>query len=611
MISQVNYIGSFIKPSGETLSKIQKIIDDFCLGNIRCSKDRLYINHSSGGMGLINLEDFFEAQQAAWILRADQSTRDNWRVDLRNISGGNLLALSSNKVVDRNLHPILYTLIESFGKVRLCFDRSYNNFLNAFILDNEVFKRGSRNPPIMNAEYFGMNNNNIADSGIVKLKWKDCFTNGIPKTREEFNDLDCVFDDDTYLKFRENLLKLRTSFARKHNLDLIAPDKLEQKFFHRNGKVNSRAIHAYLRVNKNVKKNLSKLRTVKTFFSLINCDIPDDVTLKKILGLWNTSLLCNKFRTFLFKFQNNSLGINTRTSHFANVNRNCTLCERAGVTINEESFLHLFFECTELIDLRDGFISKYFGDNIRTSPLNEKKLFWFTGTCPNTSDGIRLAVLLAQSIFWEFKLAKKKYAFNTFAFIYEERLVTMIHASKKIRHNIFASIYPISRLAGRRQQAGPQRPHQGRQDPPRPPDPPRNPDPPARDLLHQNLQLRQPQRAPPSQQHQPPAPPPLPPGGRERRRQFGCKGGERRKRLWYRSRWRRFRSRKCRRSNIFKMAVRLVDETKVKSEEEHEGVTPEGEEDVKVWLRNIVPDVAEDQSDLFMDTGILDEDDNF
>ena len=58
------------------------------------------------------------------------------------------------------------------------------------------------------------------------------------------------------------------------------------------------------------------LTIVTTFFNLISLEIPNDETISCFLPLWTLPFLSNRFREFIFKFFNNKLGLNTRTSHF-------------------------------------------------------------------------------------------------------------------------------------------------------------------------------------------------------------------------------------------------------------------------------------------------------
>jgi hypothetical protein len=94
LVSLLNYLGCFIQPSPHTLSAIQKSIDDFILGSDTVARFRLYLPVESGGLGCFKLDDFLGAQQCVWPLRAELSSRDNWRVNIRKLSHGNCLGVS-------------------------------------------------------------------------------------------------------------------------------------------------------------------------------------------------------------------------------------------------------------------------------------------------------------------------------------------------------------------------------------------------------------------------------------------------------------------------------------------------------------------------------------
>ena len=69
-----------------------------------------------------------------------------------------------------------------------------------------------------------------------------------------------------------------------------------------------------------------KLTNITTFFQLIGIEIPTRATVSNFVGIWNLSFIPNKLRDFIFKFYNNKLGLNTRTSHFGGDTRACTFC---------------------------------------------------------------------------------------------------------------------------------------------------------------------------------------------------------------------------------------------------------------------------------------------
>ena len=97
-----------------------------------------------------------------------------------------------------------------------------------------------------------------------------------------------------------------------------------------------------------------------SFFTLVRLPVPNKEIIETVLGLWNTGGLNNRIRTFIFKFYNNLLGLNTRLSHFvANQTRGCTFCEGTVTPAPDETFIHLFLECPTTFDWQNQFLRKY------------------------------------------------------------------------------------------------------------------------------------------------------------------------------------------------------------------------------------------------------------
>ncbi len=108
------------------------------------------------------------------------------------------------------------------------------------------------------------------------------------------------------------------------------------------------------------KKNfkIKEAQSTVTFMRASGLTFTDPVSYGIRISLWGTRGVSNRIKTFLFKYFNNILGINTRLSHFvANRNRGCTFCKIKNtavpvqvpislpVPIPDESFEHLFYGC--------------------------------------------------------------------------------------------------------------------------------------------------------------------------------------------------------------------------------------------------------------------------
>jgi hypothetical protein len=158
LVSLLNYLGCFMQPKPHTLSAIQKSIDDFILGSDTVARFRLYLPVESGGLGCFKLDDFLGAQQCVWPLRAELSSIDNWRVNIRKLSHGNCLGLSWRNI-DVNLHPILYGFGKSMEKLRTCHDSSNENYLHATVLYNPLIFRGPGNKLTLDPDYLEIDKN--------------------------------------------------------------------------------------------------------------------------------------------------------------------------------------------------------------------------------------------------------------------------------------------------------------------------------------------------------------------------------------------------------------------------------------------------------------------
>ncbi len=178
--------------------------------------------------------------------------------------------------------------------------------------------------------------------------------------------------------------------------------------------------------------NAALPQNINTFFHII--DFRDEINVfKDILQLWSIDCLHTRFSTFLFKFYNNSLGINTRLSHFNNnVSRLCSFCVVKKRNY-EETFLHLFLGCDSVREWHDMFILRFF-DNIQLNTEEQKKKFWFFGLLVKEekfSQRPGLCIILFQYCLWECKLQKTVPSFNTLSLKYRDLLVTLVNGKPK------------------------------------------------------------------------------------------------------------------------------------------------------------------------------------
>jgi hypothetical protein len=97
----------------------------------------------------------------------------------------------------------------------------------------------------------------------------------------------------------------------------------------------------------NIKTVLEKSRQVHNFCKMIDCPVPDKTRLCTMFTNWSKWYLPIRLRSFLFKYNNNILGLNSRVRHFnAEISGECTFCNITGPKpVPLETFVHIFFEC--------------------------------------------------------------------------------------------------------------------------------------------------------------------------------------------------------------------------------------------------------------------------
>jgi hypothetical protein len=127
-----------------------------------------------------------------------------------------------------------------------------------------------------------------------------------------------------------------------------------------------------------------------------------------------------KLREFIFKFRNNLLGLNTRVSHFnGNVDRLCTFCKNSNVIpVPEETFTHLFFECSFSKKAIKGFCAKYMPDYLLdTDGKYIQFLFCGMNCITGTRDNFFLSTVAISIMLyiWECKLRRIRPAIEALA----------------------------------------------------------------------------------------------------------------------------------------------------------------------------------------------------
>jgi hypothetical protein len=205
MISQIGYLGCIITPTTAQLTRLQKLLDDFCTGTARIANRKLYLPPNCGGIGLIKICDYVTALQCAWIKRVTQHWGDNWRYDLKSKCYGNPLIANSSSF-DAVSNPILSNICTSFEKFSTEFTKKDNNYKKVLVFKNPLIKRGRNDNGILCEGFFGRNNTFETFEKVAKLKFEDFFVRNGTKTLHNLNlDYNLDFSLVDYMRLHEAL----------------------------------------------------------------------------------------------------------------------------------------------------------------------------------------------------------------------------------------------------------------------------------------------------------------------------------------------------------------------------------------------------------------------
>jgi hypothetical protein len=325
MLSQIGYLGCILKPKQEQMKSFSETINNFIKGSLNISKDRLTTEPVDGGVGMINVNHYVIALQAAWFKKIRGCINDNWRRDIYTLTHG-VPVNSTVSLYGDCCSPVLAEMSSSLDTVKKAFYTNGNNLLCSNIVNNPVLDYGERRETVANV--LKNNRPNLAPDAVANLKVSDFWGagTGIKRLEEICDNTGLNVSLLTYMRIGRILT------PHCHNLTADPPPENIEKILG-GKKKGSKQIRKYL-YKENIKKKrieISKLRQVTTFFDLIGLPVPNTNVLKFIHTLWTFHFLPNKIREFGFKFYNNILGLNTRVANFNQaVNRNCTLCTRGG-----------------------------------------------------------------------------------------------------------------------------------------------------------------------------------------------------------------------------------------------------------------------------------------
>ena len=434
LLSQISYLGSIIMPTNNQLRTITDLVENFVRKNITISKERFYLPPDLGGLGLINITDFLISQQVTWIRKAQMALIDNWQFDLFKLGNGNCLTVNK-ETVDAERHPILHGLSISLSHFLEKFYLLNKNYELSYILNNPIITRSRNDNSRLNYRFF-VQNPPVDEEKLAMLKFSDFMQGNRAIALETINITKGTnFNLLTYMRIIEALSNFLFKFKKNRHNDSTSSCPL--LFLNKYSK-GSKHIRKILETQKisNIKRD--KVRSIATFIRLTNINPIADNQRREILSCWNRHFYPNRLREFLFKFYSNTLGLNTRISHFVeNVDRKCTFCKLTNQnTINEESFRHLFCDCSTTKKLQNQFLREFFPELNRENEGAQTFLLLGTFTVDNESKQnlfVSTAIYCCLFLIWEYKLKKKIPSYETFKNEFVIMLSRIYDTSRKIQ----------------------------------------------------------------------------------------------------------------------------------------------------------------------------------
>jgi exonuclease III len=345
LISQLNYIGCFLKPSDDIIGSIQSILNNYVKKNLNISNNRIMTSIEDGGLGIFDLKTFLQAQRCTWIARAYRQPIDNWRFDLKLCAPNNNICLIRPCDIDRDRHPILYTMVCDYKDFYGNFSKVDGNFRNCYIFDNPAILIGPNFTETINQSTIGNYFYRQYSAALRQLRFHECFNDRNFKSMEEFERDGLRFTYAIWMTLRSSLLRARNLLTKPDPVANSRTNNIEN--FMISKAKGSKRFRIIIEKGTNVRFDIAASGPVLTFCRLVDLPVPVEKILRASLTVWSKTFLGNIQREFLFMLRNNYLRINTRLNAYNNeVNPTCTFCRiRDPDPQHRETFGHLFFDC--------------------------------------------------------------------------------------------------------------------------------------------------------------------------------------------------------------------------------------------------------------------------
>jgi hypothetical protein len=144
------------------INETQSVVNSFITGTFRVNKNLCTVPAKKGGISMINIKkNFVTSLHCSWIKRASQADIDNWRTDLRDLTGDNVPNADPEQIP--RFHPVLHTLCSSYSKFKRAFFMTGKNFFKSNILHNPCLVLSKTNRTVAGTDLFKGNVQNNED----------------------------------------------------------------------------------------------------------------------------------------------------------------------------------------------------------------------------------------------------------------------------------------------------------------------------------------------------------------------------------------------------------------------------------------------------------------
>ena len=223
-----------------------------------------------------------------------------------------------------------------------------------------------------------------------------------------------------------------TKLKQKYFVEGEAPERYENLF--RSSMKGSKKFRQIMDYQKNDDKFYNSLNQIKTFKKCVEiASIPTAIS-KLNLSAWNIFALPNRFKVFLLKYYNNTLGTGNRVAHIdISKDPSCTFCRKSGnLPPPLESFAHIFYDCPTVEKIFARFKGKFFRPEITREA-------YFSGAFleePKSNLPLIMILNCFRYSIWEQKLQGALPSYYTIEIETLNLLETIVGANKKINNAI-------------------------------------------------------------------------------------------------------------------------------------------------------------------------------